>query len=219
VIERLRSPWSGLCLVLWFAIGTTSATESPSPAAELVQLLSPIQRLKAEFTQTVVGARRDLVQSSEGYLRIARPQQFKWVSLKPYPQTIVTVGDKLYVYDPDLRQVQVKRLDQALAGTPALVLLGTSADIAAQFDVTREQTEDGVQFVLVPKNRDAVYTEIRMTFVAKRLERIEILDSLGQVTDVDFHNLEINGPLAADEFEFSIPPDTDLIGDVGPKPA
>jgi len=218
VIERARSLRRTLCLALVLVVNAASA-ESSSPAAELAKLLTPIQRMKAEFTQTVVGARRDLVQSSEGYLRIARPQQFKWVSLTPYPQTIVTVGDKLYVYDPDLRQVQVKRLDQALAGTPALVLLGTSEDIAAQFDVTREETEDSLQFALAPKNPDAVYTEIRMTFVAKRLERIEILDSLGQVTDVNFRNLEINGPLAADEFEFSIPPDADLIGDVGPKPA
>ena len=218
MIERVRSLNRALFVALVLVVGA-AAGESSSPAAELAKLLSPIQRLKAEFTQTVVGARRDLVQSSEGYLRIARPQQFKWVSQTPYPQTIVTVGDKLYVYDPDLRQVQVKRLDQALAGTPALVLLGTSDDIAAQFDVTREESEDGLQFVLAPKNPDAVYTEIRMTFVAKRLERIEILDSLGQVTDVNFRNLEINGPLAPDEFEFSVPPDADLIGDVGPKPA
>ena len=218
MIEKARSVRRAVCLAL-FLVGGVASAETSSPATELAKLLSPIQRLKAEFTQTVVGARRDLVQSSEGYLRIARPQQFKWVSLTPYPQTIVTVGDKLYVYDPDLRQVQVKRLDQALAGTPALVLLGTSDDIAAQFDVTREEAEHGLQFALAPKNPEAVYTEIRMTFIAKRLDRIEIVDSLGQVTDVNFRNLEINGPLAADEFEFSIPPDADLIGDVGPKPA
>ena len=218
MIDRAYSARRALCLAL-FLIGGVASAETSSPVAELAKLLAPIQRLKAEFTQTVVGARRDVVQSSEGYLRIARPQQFKWVSLTPYPQTIVTVGDKLYVYDPDLRQVQVKRLDQALAGTPALVLLGTPDDIAAQFDVTRVDAEDGLQFALVPKNPDAVYTEIRMTFVAKRLDRIEVVDSLGQVTDVNFSNLEINGPLAADEFQFSIPPDADLIGDVGPKPA
>ena len=63
-------------------------------------------------------------QSSEGYLRVARPQQFKWVLLAPYPQTIVTVAIALYVYDPDLQQVQVKPLAEALTGTPALVLLG-----------------------------------------------------------------------------------------------
>ena len=207
-----------VCAALLLAACTGSAG-SATAASELAALLTPIQRLKAEFTQTVVGTRRELVQSSDGYLRIARPQQFKWVSLTPYPQTIVTVGDKLYVYDPDLRQVQVKRLDQALAGTPALVLLGTADEIAAQFDVTREDADGGQQFTLSPKNTDALYTQIRMTFDAKRLANIEIVDSLGQITDVSFRNLEINGPLSPDEFQFAVPPDADLIGDVGPKPA
>ncbi|MCX7064001.1 MAG: outer-membrane lipoprotein carrier protein LolA, partial [Proteobacteria bacterium] len=74
-------------------------------ATRLAALLVPVQHLQAEFTQTVLGTRRELVQSSEGYLRVARPRQFKWVLLSPYPQTIVTVGDRLYVYDPDLQQV------------------------------------------------------------------------------------------------------------------
>jgi outer membrane lipoprotein carrier protein len=195
------------------------AADTVSAASQLAALLEPVQHLKAEFTQTVTGARRELLQSAEGYVRIARPQQFKWVLLAPYPQTIVTVGDRLYIYDPDLQQVQVKVLAQALTGTPALVLLGTSSDIAAQFDVTREDADGAEQFSLMPKDPDAVYTEIRMTFSAKRLVRIEIVDSLGQLTDVNFHNLDVNGPLSKDEFEFVVPPDADLIGDVAPKPA
>jgi outer membrane lipoprotein carrier protein len=219
VIERVRVLRRAACIALALGASVASSAESPTPAAQLAALLMPIERLKADFTQTVIGARRDMVQSSEGSLRIARPQQFKWVSRAPYPQTIVTVGDKLYVYDPDLRQVQVKRLDQALAGTPALVLLGTANEIATQFDVTRSDVDGQQQFALTPKNPDAVYTQIRMVFDSKRLTQIEIVDSLGQMTDVDFKNLEINGPLAPDEFEFAIPPDVDLIGDVGPKPA
>ncbi len=179
----------------------------------------PVLRLKADFTQTVRGARREVLQSAEGYVCIARPDQFKWVLRDPYPQTIVTVGDQLYVYDPDLKQVQVKPLAQALTGTPALVLLGTSAQIAAQFAVARSNVDGSEQFDLTPKNPDAVYTEIRMTFHARRLARIEIVDSLGQLTDVSFHDLEINKPLAPDEFQFVVPPDADLIGDVAPKPA
>ncbi len=195
------------------------AQHEANPATQLAALLVPVQHLKAEFTQTVLGARRELLQSSEGYVRIARPQQFKWVLLAPYPQTIVTVGDRLYVYDPDLQQVQVKALAEALTGTPALVLLGTSAEIAAQFDVTREDANGLELFRLMPKDAEAIYTEIRMTFSAKRLVRIEIVDSLGQLTDVSFHNLEVNQPISPDEFEFAVPPDADLIGDVAPKPA
>ncbi len=214
--QRRLCGW--LVLVLWLsapctAVGAETATE------ELASRLAPIEHLEGEFTQTVVGARRELVQSSEGYVHIARPKQFKWVLFAPYPQTIVTVGDRVYVYDPDLQQIQVKPLEQALAGTPALVLLGTAKDIAAQFDVSRSQSDGLDRFDLVPKSADAVFTQISMTFDGPRLLRIEIVDSLGQVTEVDFRNLQINGPLAPNEFQFEIPPGTDVIGDAAAKPA
>ena len=186
---------------------------------QLAALLDPVQHLKAEFTQTVLGARREILQSSEGYVRIARPQQFKWVLSAPYPQTVVTVGERLYVYDPDLQQVQVKPLADALAGTPALVLLGTAAEIEAQFEVKREDVNGLELFGLTPKDPKAVYTDIRLSFSEKRLVRIEIVDSLGQLTDVNFHNLEVNQPISPDEFQFSVPPDADVIGDVSPKPS
>lgn len=217
---RYNSLIAWACLLIFPAIAPSAIAETVDTAAtRLAALLVPVQHLKAEFTQTVLGTRRELVQASEGYLRVARPRQFKWVLLSPYPQTIVTVGDRLYVYDPDLQQVQVKPLAEALTGTPALVLLGTSTEIAAQFDVT-QTTDDGLeQFGLTPKDPDALYTEIRMMFSEARLVRIEIVDSLGQLTDVSFHNLEVNGPLLPNEFEFAIPPDVDLIGDVAPEPA
>ena len=217
---RRNSLIAWACLLLVPAIAPSASAEPIDTAAtRLAALLVPVQHLQAEFTQTVLGTRRELVQSSEGYLRVARPRQFKWVLLSPYPQTIVTVGDRLYVYDPDLQQVQVKPLADALTGTPALVLLGTSAEIAAQFAVTQTTIDGLEQFGLIPKDPDALYTEIRMLFSESRLVRIEIVDSLGQLTDVSFHNLEVNGPLLPNEFEFAIPPDADLIGDVAPEPA
>ena len=208
-----------LLALLFLCPLASSVAFAAAPAEELAALLVPVKHLKAEFTQTVLGTRRELLQSAEGRVSIARPQQFKWVLQAPYPQTIVTVGDRLYVYDPDLAQVQVKPLAQALTGTPALVLLGTAEEIATQFVVTREAVAGLDQFSLKPKDAEAVYTEIRMTFSENRLVRIEIVDSLGQLTDVNFHNLEVNGPLSQDEFEFAVPPGADLIGDVAPEPA
>ena len=216
VTNRLTLLWA---IVFALAIPSAGAFNATNPAQQLAALLVPVQRLKAEFTQTVLGARRELLQSSEGYVRIARPQQFKWVLSAPYPQIIVTVGDRLYVYDPDLQQVQVKPLADALAGTPALVLLGSAAEIEAQFEVEHEHANELELFALTPKDPAAVYTEIRMTFSEKRLVRIEIADSLGQLTDVSFHNLEVNQPISSDEFEFTVPPEADVIGDVAPKPA
>ena len=214
--NRLPLLWA---IAIALLMPTALASSTTSAAQQLAALLVPVQHLKAEFTQTVLGARRELLQSSEGYVRIARPQQFKWVLSAPYPQTVVTVGDRLYVYDPYLQQVQVKPLAEALAGTPALVLLGTAAQIEAQFEVKREDANGLELYGLTPKDPAAVYTEIRMTFSEKRLVRIEIEDSLGQLTDVSFHNLEVNQPISPDEFEFTVPPDADLIGNAAPKPS
>lgn len=205
--------WALVLLVL--APGAYAGTA----AAQLAALLEPVQRLSAQFTQTVLGTHQELLQSAEGYLRLQRPQQFKWVLLAPYPQTIVTAGAQLFIYDPDLQQVQIKPLGAALNGTPALVLLGTAADIQAQFKVDHQFVNDLDEFVLVPTDTDALYAEIRMAFSAQRLVRIEIVDSLGQLTDVSFHNIEINGTLAPDEFKFVVPPDADVIGDDAREPA
>jgi outer membrane lipoprotein carrier protein len=196
-----------LTMPVWPAVAVDT------PAQRLAALLAPVQRLSAEFTQTVLGSHHELLQSAEGYLKLARPQQFKWVLEAPYPQTIVTAGERLFIYDPDLNQVQVKPLADALAGTPALVLLGNAADIDAQFVVSDEIVDAMHRFVLIPRDPEALYTELHLVFSDSRLVRIEIVDSLGQLTDVNFHNLEINGALASDEFEFVVPPGADLIGD------
>ncbi len=213
--ERRSLRRASLSLLL---LAVTLSVRAQTPATELAGLLEPVQRLNAQFTQTVLGARHELLQSAEGYLRLARPQQFKWVLLAPYPQTIVTSGDRVYIYDPDLNQVQVRPLDEALRGTPAMILLGTAADIESRFAVSHALIDDSDAFVLVPKDPDALYTEIRMAFAARRMTRIEIVDSLGQLTEVNFHNVEINAAQAPDEFQFIVPSDADLIGDATPTP-
>ena len=197
---------------------THASTRKRSRAVDSA-LLTPVQSMSAEFTQTVLGAHHELLQSSAGYLRLQRPQQFKWVMDAPYAQTIVTVGDRLYIYDPDLNQVQVKPLADALAGTPALVLLGSAQEIESQFTVSDDVVDGLNRFVLIPKDPDALYTELHLVFSGNRLVRIEIVDSLGQLTDVSFHNLEINARLASDTFEFAIPPGADLISDAATKPS
>jgi outer membrane lipoprotein carrier protein len=213
-VASLRVAWAAVWLL--GAANTIAAVETP--AARLAALLAPVERLSAEFTQTVLGAHHELLESAEGYLRLARPQQFKWVLQAPYPQTIVTSGDRLFIYDPDLNQVQVKPLTEALTGTPALVLLGSAADIDSQFTVSDAMVDGLHRFVLIPKDPDALYTELHLVFSDTRLVRIEIVDSLGQLTDVSFHNVQINGTLASDEFQFVMPADADLIGDAAAKP-
>ncbi len=195
------------------------ASAEPEAVERVAALLMPVARFSAEFTQTVLGARGELRENAEGYVRIARPRKFKWVVEDPYPQFIVTEGEVLYVYDSDLEQVQVRTFEDALEGTPALVLTGNAAQIDAHFEVT-ERTEEGLRvFTLVPRSDRALYTEMHMTFDEGRLAAIDIRDSLGQSTEVRFFNADTTPAFPDNEFEFTVPPNADVIGDVAPEPA
>jgi len=181
-------------------------------AERIAARLEPVARFSAEFVQTVRGSRQEVRESAEGYIHIERPRRFKWVVEDPYPQLIVTNGDRLYIYDPDLDQVQVRHLDEALEGTPALVLAGTAADIASHFDVSERQDATTTVFTLVPRSRDALYTELLMTFDTDALVGIDIVDSLGQVTEVRFYNSVRDPAFPQNEFDFTVPPNADVIG-------
>jgi outer membrane lipoprotein carrier protein len=188
-------------------------------AERIAARLEPVARFSAEFVQTVRGSRREVRESAEGYIHIERPRRFKWVVEDPYPQVIVTKGEELYIYDPDLDQVQVRAFDEAMQGTPALVLAGNAAEIDAQFDVVERSEGDATVFTLTPKSPQALYTELMMTFAADDLVGIDIVDSLGQVTEVRFYNGTRDAEFPQNEFDFTVPPNADVIGNADPGPA
>jgi outer membrane lipoprotein carrier protein len=198
-----------MCAVLGLII---SGTANADAAEDLAERLEAVDVLQADFTQTVIGPRYEVMQNATGQLTVARPDRFKWVMQAPYSQLIVTAGDALYVYDPDLDQVNVMNLAEALDGTPALVLAGTLDDIRAHFEVFLLPDGELDQFLLTPLSSSSLYAELRMGFAGNRLVNMEIRDSLGQRTEVKLTSVTLNGPIDASEFEFQIPEGADVIG-------
>jgi len=209
--NKLSRLASGVMLV---CVSFCAAAEPISLAEQLVGLRS----YSADFSQTVLGGRNEILQQSTGRVHIARPDRFKWVVAKPYPQTLVTVADKLYLYDPDLEQLTVESLAEAMAGTPALILTGNSDQIDELFRVAARQdtgTTPGSLYSLYPKDESALFAEIRLRFEGDRvLTQLDIVDHLGQLTQVNFSNVTYNGQIAANEFEFTPPAGTDVIGEL-----
>src|SRR5471032_2630908 len=74
---------------------------------------------QGEFEQKVYDRKHKLTQESSGTLAFLSPDRFRWTYAKPYAQLIVGDGEKVWVYDADLNQVTVRRLDRALGSTPA----------------------------------------------------------------------------------------------------
>ena len=93
---------------------------------KLQRFLESTKTMRADFAQIVVAKNGKRPQQSSGVMMFSRPGKFRWQIERPYSQLLVGDGMKVWIYDPDLRQVTVKTVGTALGGTPAALLAGDS---------------------------------------------------------------------------------------------
>lgn len=186
------------------------------------QAESPVQRyfrdlnsLRADFVQQVFDEDFRLLQTSSGRMYMQKPGRFRWDYQKPYQQIIVADGSRLWLYDSELEQVTVKRLDTALSSTP-LALLSGAAPIQQAFTIRRIASgEDQLQwYELRPKEKQTEFKLLRVAFDKGQLRAIELEDMFNQRTRLDFQHLERNVSIDPALLRFVPPADVDVIGDV-----
>jgi outer membrane lipoprotein carrier protein len=192
-----------------------SATHSLASSLErFSQFIEGTRTARGEFEQKIFDSNRKLLQESRGALAFSRPGKFRWTYQKPYAQLIVGDGSKVWIYDEDLKQVTVRKLDQALGSTPAALLAGNNEAMRA-FKLADKGAKDGVEWLeALPRDKEGSFREIRMGFDASGLRVMELIDNFGQTTVLRFNSLERNPELSPGLFRFSPPKGADVIGDV-----
>jgi outer membrane lipoprotein carrier protein len=171
-----------------------------------------VSTLQGRFEQSLIDADGEVVEQTEGTLKIQRPGQFRWSYTEPYEQSLVADGLNVWSYDVDLAQVTVKPQHDALSNTPAL-LLGGSADAISQFNYETSFVEDETTWVrLSPKNTDSGFKRVELGFADRTLYRMVFYDNLEQLTLVALYDVEVNEPIDPAYFQFSIPADVDVVG-------
>lgn len=165
---------------------------------------------RADFTQTVSspdGARRKV---SSGSFEFQRPDRFRFAYARPYEQLIVGDGRKVWIYDADLNQVSVRALSQAIGATPAALLAG--AALERDFVLQAQPAQDGLDWVqATPRAKDGAFQSMRIGFRGKELAQVEILDSFGQRSRLQFSRYEANPALPESAFRFVPPKGADVI--------
>jgi outer membrane lipoprotein carrier protein len=200
-----------IVLALTFLLASVAAH-----AASIEMLKAFLQQTtsgKAHFAQIVVDKNLKQLQQATGTMQFARPGKFRWEYDKPYEQTIVGDGAKLWIYDKDLNQVTVRKLDKALGGSPAALLAGSN-DIEKIYDLTNLGSQEGLDWLeAAPKSKENAFERVRLGFKQGNLEAMELRDQFGQVTVIKFSMVERNPRLSADTFRFSPPKGADVITD------
>ena len=176
----------------------------------LREFVREVKSGRAAFAQTVTSADGQKKRDSSGSFEFERPNRFRFEYARPFEQLIVSDGQKVWVHDLDLNQVTVRPLSQALGATPAALLAGASLD--REFELAALPSHDGVDWVsATPRQTDGAFQAMRIGFRGKALAAVEILDSFGQRSRLEFSHYEANVPLPASTFRFAPPAGADVI--------
>jgi outer membrane lipoprotein carrier protein len=190
-------------------VGIASAAQADA-VDRLREFVRGTKSGRAAFTQTVTPPDGTRAKTSSGSFEFARPDRFRFEYLKPYPQTIVADGRKVWMHDPDLNQVTVRKIDQALGATPAALLAGSALE--RDFELAAQPARDGLEWArATPRLKDSGFQWMAVGFRGAQLVEVEILDGFGQRTVLKLEALQANAAVAPERFRFVPPAGADLI--------
>ena len=189
------------------------AYSTDQPVKQLQAFLKASKSLTADFKQVLINEAGDPYQTSHGIFYLQRPGKFRWDYLKPFQQQIVSTSGKVWFYDTDLEQVTVKKLDESVGSTPALLLSG-NISLDDNFTMQDQGVDGDMQWIkLLPKNQESSFKYILIGLNKGTLGGMELSDNFGQLTRIYFSNVVLNPPIKPTIFEFQAPKGVDVFSD------
>src|SRR5215831_16444267 len=197
------------------------AMAGPAPASaqslddvvrEIEAVYSRMTDLRADFTQTAFNKSLNQTIPARGTVYLKKGGKLRWEYTEPTKQEIVSDGKKLWVYTPQLNQVNVGDAPEALAG-PAGSFLAGLGKVHEHFNVRflnpAEPTDgDGnVVLDLTPKQPLPTMARLVLALDPKTWEvrKAIIYDQFENTVNMRFTRLAVNSGLPDTLFTF-VPP-------------
>jgi outer membrane lipoprotein carrier protein len=207
-MNKLLNQWVvGLIFGFAFQAGHASGLDS------LSQYFERTQTAESTFRQIVLDKEGRKTQEVTGKMRLQKPNKFRWDYDKPYVQQIVGDGQKIWIYDPELNQVTVRSFSKAANSTPAALIVG-GKDIEKAFILKEGSRKDNLDWVIAtPKVKDSGFERLYLGFLNDELKIMELIDSFGNQTRIEFNDLHRNTSISPELFKFIPPHDADVLRD------
>jgi outer membrane lipoprotein carrier protein len=191
-----------------------------APAQELDQVVDAVEAtygkmtdLRAEFTQ--VARNKSLGQDvkAEGTVYLKKGGKMRWDYKSPAPQQIVSDGTHLWVYTPELNQVNKGDAPKALAGPAGSFLQGLGKlrdEFTVRFLNPASKTDASGRPVLdlTPKKPTALLTRLVLTVDPKDnylVRQAVLYDQLQNTVTMSFNRVALNPGLSDTLFAFTPP--------------
>ncbi len=173
--------------------------------------------LRADFRQERTYALFGEKRVSSGTIRYKRPGMMRWEYREPDRTAIFLKEGRALMYMPEIRQAQ--RISLARDRKTESLLIGfgnTAEEIRRNFEAEASAGPDGMPVLdLVPKSDDlkSQFQRLRLVIDPARgiPVRSERFETGGDTTVFIFSNVTTDAPMDDAEFDFRIPPGTEVV--------
>lgn len=195
-------------------LSTLAGTAFAGAREDLAAFSGGLKGLDGRFEQKLYDLDGRLKETSTGRVALSAPRLFRWEYATPYEQLIVADGEKVWVFDPDLEQVTVRPQGPEEQNSP-LAALVDPAKLERDFNVRDGGEAEGLSWILLsPRDaQQASFSSAKLGFRGQSLVRMEVVDTLGQRTELVFSGWKRNPAFDRTTFRFSPPAGVDVVGE------
>ncbi|MBF0160558.1 MAG: outer membrane lipoprotein chaperone LolA [Magnetococcales bacterium] len=179
------------------------------------RFIDQLQSIEADFVQRIeengIGGSRE----NRGHFLAAKPGKFRWDYQQPFKQLVLSNGQEIWYYEPDLRQV-TRSTAKALYETPAAFLVSGVRLTEMFFWEIRDDNRWHTSAVhLKPKREDKSVQELAIALEPQsdRLLGLMVVDTMGHQSWFTFSNMHLNQPIDGQQFQFTLPAGVDVISE------
>ncbi len=185
-------------------------------AAAVDRHYNTLQTMRADFTETYKGA--GITRTESGVLQLKRPGKMRWEYREPRPKFFISDGKTAYFYVPGEKQARkssVKKIDDLRS--PLRFLLGHTRlenelhGLSLAVDLT-PLAAGNVVLRGVPRNlADRISQVVLEINPQSQIERMEIDEVDGAITEFRFSHIVENLALPDSAFRFAAPPGIEIV--------
>ena len=184
-----------------------------SASQKFFDYLNGIESLEANFLQEITDQDGVVLETSQGFLKIKKPNKYRWVYFSPMEQEIVSNGDKIWIHDPELEQVVVR---DTLDSDPNMLdfIFEDPRVIAKTYSIEPllDESDSEEKFLLThTKEASAIFEKAYVSFFNRIIEEVHVITGADRTLKIRLKEVRKNTEIRAQEFEFVPAKGTDVV--------
>lgn len=190
--------------------------------SQLQETYAKSQSLEADIIQEVYQASLGRTKTSQGNIRLTKPNKMRWETYKPEENVTVSDGSKLWYYNPKANAGKgqaVAHSAREITSQPLYRILSGSAKLDKEFKIEKLEHVKGIAkgleryiVVLKPLKPMGDLEKAQLTIDSKYLiSELLLENSSGNRTKISLQNQALGTKFPSTLFNFTPPPGTEIL--------